>query len=690
MPGLYLLTLAASALWLGNRLPFHNDILAYVYPERAFNLESIRSGLIPLWNPYLSCGIPHLANWQSAFFYPPYWLLNTLGLPHGLVWLALLHEAWAYAGFFFWARSQKSGGWVAALGALSFAGSAHFIRCWINLPFIATASWIPWVFLSVHQALQHRRLKESLLAVAVLSLQLLAGYPTFVFYTWVVLLFWMALEHPLASVIGRVVILLGASLLLTSLQWFPFFEFLTYTTHDHWNLFPYYTHPWEYLTLFHPTFLGVPGASDYRSDSTNSLFGDLYFGLIPCLVWMASLVFKRTRAGFWGPLSLLLLVWMAGPSLFLWKLVPATAFNLLEPSKAVGLFLFAACTSLCRFLGNPDPSAEGIKKTSWVWVLAALWLVDLLVLPFRLTDRIPNPYRDPILQRQVGEIQKEADGERLLALQTSPFMSVAGEKTDDEMKERLSRVFPDNLLPNTNMVWGLRTVTGYFSLQTENLKDTMRYLNLGFPYSGDLLEIAGVRAFLLPQPLPAPKYRLAGKIGKNFLSLDSQASVDMRRVPGTAEFPDRPSLLNVLAQPNSQWREKIYLERNSDRTLVQLSPVSRLLALRPTKDIYRPSGNWIFAFTDSPAPGYVVFNESYAPGWHAWVDGKPTPILRAYGLFMAVAVESGGQQADFRYEPATFRLGLFITLLALAGFSAGFLRIIPGFVYNFGNRGKKR
>ena len=68
----------------------------------------------------------------------------------------------------------------------------------------------------------------------------------------------------------------------------------------------------------------------------------------------------------------------------------------------------------------------------------------------------------------------------------------------------------------------------------------------------------------------------------------------------------------------------------------------------------------------------MVFDESYAPGWHAWVDGKPRPILRAYGLFMAVAAGPGLHRVDFHYEPATFRLGLFLSLSALAALAAAF------------------
>jgi hypothetical protein len=71
----------------------------------------------------------------------------------------------------------------------------------------------------------------------------------------------------------------------------------------------------------------------------------------------------------------------------------------------------------------------------------------------------------------------------------------------------------------------------------------------------------------------------------------------------------------------------------------------------------------------------AVFNDTYFPGWNAYVDGKAVPILRANSLFRGVVVPPGHHTIAFRYEPASLHIGLSIsgvTLAALAGF--GFLR----------------
>src|ERR1700689_3638646 len=41
------------------------------YPAAFFTRESFWHGEVPLWNPYNSCGIPFLAQWNTMTLYPP-------------------------------------------------------------------------------------------------------------------------------------------------------------------------------------------------------------------------------------------------------------------------------------------------------------------------------------------------------------------------------------------------------------------------------------------------------------------------------------------------------------------------------------------------------------------------------------------------------------------------------------------
>ncbi len=355
--------------------------------------------------------------------------------------------------------------------------------------------------------------------------------------------------------------------------------------------------------------------------------------------------------------------------------MPLRFLEWLEPSKAVGLFLFCAITSavlsLQAFFKKGRMPLPPVLAAS---LLALLWVLDMGRVPFLLLQPMPDPYQEQTLGDKAGKLRRLVEGKRMLSLHTAQEMEFTGEQT--QVTERIFALQTHSFLANSNAVWGLRSVDRYLFLQVEGSENLVKYFNQGFPYKGSLLDVAGVGLFLQPQPLPAPRYKVVGKLDDDFLNLNLQASSDMRWVGGKIEYPDRPSVLNSLASPGNDWKKKIFLEKSPGESFTALAPVDRSLGTetRERNGYSRESAGRASFNENFPGLGYVVFNETYAPGWHAWVDGAPTPILRAYGLFMGVGVPAGkAHQVDFRYEPASFRLGLFITLLTLAFFAGGVL-----------------
>ena len=70
--------------------PMFDPIQQYL-PWRIYAVESLRSGFIPLWNPYAFCGTPFLANLQSTLLYPLNALFLLTGARQGFGISAILH-----------------------------------------------------------------------------------------------------------------------------------------------------------------------------------------------------------------------------------------------------------------------------------------------------------------------------------------------------------------------------------------------------------------------------------------------------------------------------------------------------------------------------------------------------------------------------------------------------------------------
>ena len=123
--------------------PLRWDGIAQFYPWRLFAADTLRSGYLPLWNPYQFCGTPFVANSQSAVFYPPNLLFTVLPTMRAFGVSAILHLAMAGWFTYLLLRRLNCSEIAALLGGVVFAFSGWQIA-WLQLPtFLATSCWIP-------------------------------------------------------------------------------------------------------------------------------------------------------------------------------------------------------------------------------------------------------------------------------------------------------------------------------------------------------------------------------------------------------------------------------------------------------------------------------------------------------------------------------------------------------------------
>ena len=705
---LFLLSLLVWAFRFLGHFPAFTDTLEYVFPEKWFNVESFQKGLLPLWNPYVACGQPHLANFQSAVFYPPFWIWGLTGLTNWFFFLPLAHSLWAALGFFLWMRENQTNRMVSSLGAVSYGGSAMAALYWGFPTHMAAYAWVPWIFWACLRYIHKPNLPTWSGVALCWSFQLLAGYPYFTLYTTLFLGVWLWREKPGWRPAFALGASLGAGMALTCAHWFPFADFLGYLRREGWQE-PVYCLRWVNLsTLFSPNILGIPGTQGYWGDYPNFIFGNLYLGLVPLGLFLLGFWPKGEKGGrFWSLSALVVVVWMAGVYFPLWKLLPQRWLETFEPTKAAFLFIFCALTAAGKAWEHPIIHHRGSetqrKAVLLVWVLGVLWLVDALAVPYRVLHLVADPYRNPRVYQAAAGVKALAGEGRMVSFRNQGrFYSPKVHDFEGSFLETAM-----TFRPNTQVIWGISSTAGYLSIYLDGYQDLKSYTDKGFPFDGRVLDAAGAKVFVLPDKLPAFKYKLAYPQGPVFDIQNAGAMPAAWEADQVREFPGRAPVFGALLDPRAFLENQVFTEKSTDGGAVRLPPVGRTLKEDSRPSVLEGAKGWmtqwagkilgpnpelkttrpgpceaVFAI-NTPRPGYLVFDESYAPGWRAWFDGKPETIFRAYGYWMAALTpEAGAHRVVFRYEPVAVRLGLFLSLVFGTAFGLGFLggRKLPGFV----------
>lgn len=153
--------------------------------------------------------------------------------------------------------------------------------------------------------------------------------------------------------------------------------------------------------------------------------------------------------------------------------------------------------------------------------------------------------------------------------------------------------------------------------------------------------------------------------GENvYLAELAEVTPRARMVYRVTVVPDDDAALGALRQNPTLVREQIVLlGRHAEDAAAHRVPAEGATGSVELVSYGARRAQWMVTSTE---PGFLFLSDAYYPGWKAYVDGEPLPILRANVAFRAVPIPAGQHEVKFRYEPASVRFGLVVSLLSLA------------------------
>jgi hypothetical protein len=130
-------------------------------------------------------------------------------------------------------------------------------------------------------------------------------------------------------------------------------------------------------------------------------------------------------------------------------------------------------------------------------------------------------------------------------------------------------------------------------------------------------------------------------------------------VAGTSIFQTSPlETLRQMASPDFDAQGNVILAADPGS-----SPAAEGSGSAGQVEITARQPNKVTLKADLTRPGYVVLLDRYDSNWHASLDGREVPVLRANQLFRAVYVPAGAHQLCFAYRQSGLLLGAIVSAL---------------------------
>jgi len=711
---LLLISLAVFWPWLfAGRALYWGDMGVYFQPLLHFERVQLAHGTLPLWNPLVYCGTPFLGNPQTWPLYPATFLVPWLPASRFLTVSCVLHLA--LGGAFFWLFLRRGmlrlGPWPSLLGAAAFMLDGFVVTKAQYPNMLQAVAWTPLILLLTERLIRKRNARAALGLGLALGLQLLAAHAQMTLYTLylalilVVFRLWGHDKHAWLQSAGWGIAALCVGLGLSCGQWLPVVDARRLAVRQALSLARVNRlHlPWVELTNFVlPYRYGSPLRGNYGGAGA-AWETACYAGTVTVVLAIAALVYclrvpgARRETCFWLAVfagSAWLATGMSG-GLFpvVYALVPGMKlFH--DPARfllgtAIALPVLGAL-GLQAVLQSPRLPSPRLAHWAGAACLLALVLdmapYDRGLYPTLPVQTLEDPAQgsvvvralraDPVLAAQAG---------RVLAIDNDTALEQFQSWTD--YQAHLPGYIPrlaQTMMPNLPALAGIAEAEGYEPLvlaRSARLSSvavgSLRAASSGNPSSQSLASIApllgwmSVRAVVAYRPQPP------------------------RAVPGLAPlltWADADTVHHGFVQTNTLWqpRARVYPTWQVVPTNAPFA-LSPALLSNPAVEGHAPASN---AAPGPPTPatltrddpdcvavalpaaslqngGLLVLADTHFPGWHAFVDNHPAPLLRANGVFRAVVVPPHARGVVFSYQPVSVRLGLYISLLTTALLLAG-------------------
>ena len=677
----------------------HYDLCELEIPRLQFFARSIHSGHLPLWNPHIWLGQPVLGSSQPGLLNPLNLVFaSLLSLKDGelsfgaLNWLfVVLHFLGGWFCYLF-CRGMSLPAIPSVIGGLAFA-STGFFGTTPHLDLASAAALTPLIFLFAFRLwIRGAMLSNAVPLGLVLGLAWLTGHHEIpLISSYAVLLGTLGifvyrlcrsrrLEWPILA--GSAVAFCLA-FAISAVQTLPLIEFgrlakrwvgmpnpIGWGERVAYNVHALYSMPWR-------------GLAEFLIPREDTPVWSNYVGVTVVALAILALIYRWTDPAvrMLGILGLFALLYALGAHTpfhrILYELLPMMD-KARSPDR--GLYLAGFVLSALASFGANVLMKIGIGRRNIVWIAIlcaipatagfashAQYALKSLAAGIVLTFIAWNVAR-PKVNRLAGYILVAmvlleattcasyrvaylGTGQGVCAWALRDYRELGEKLRGDTSPHRVAAEY-NQLMTDMGDLFGLDAVQSFVAAVPSNV---LR-LELHSPHTGQLIGVTHRVAKREPQA----DETMIGEYARGVRLFEVQSAMPRAWIVHQVE----------VVKSEDELRRAIYDPATNFAATALMLNRGAPLAQCPGSDavtVFRPNSDTLLAHADLQCRGLLVVSDSFYPGWRAYVDHRPEPIIEVFGALRGVVLDAGSHNVEMRYQPLSVYIG---ALLGLAGLVA--------------------
>ena len=703
------------------------DTVRQIYPWKTLSLELLKSGKLPLWNPYNFSGTPLLANFQSAALYPLNIVYMFTSQISGWSYLAALQPLLATIFTYFFIRSIGARVLGSLLASISF-GFGGFMSVWLEYNTVGhVILWLPLILLAIEKL--HKRLTALWILILALAhaFALLAGHPQIYGYLLIFSLLYIhgRTKSQPSKIWLTLISLLGVG--IASIQLVPGIELIKLSARSPHDFHQFFTgiliQPWQFIAMVFPNFFGNPATRTYWLNDT--FLGKVTtIGIVP--LFFLPGIFRRfdriVRWFFIASITIVILI-SANPISYLFYKLPLPIISSSSPTLMA--YLLAFCMSILCGLGLDYWISE--KHSVQKLIKRTIQVAGLLIVIFLSIKIPPLQAHAAVINRAViyGGIVSVATLGLFWVAITKPkllkaavvLMLLVHVADLFIFFQRFNPFIPSSLVfPSHDITTFIKTHTDarYWGYGTAAIPANLATQFEGFSPEGydplypkwygefiySYTNGALLKTFTNSTRSDAAIVSGFGSNGlsdakKNKILATLSVGYILDRTENGSTQETFPSDRFQIAYQKGDWHifksltfaPRVFLaqtvqtyKNEADFSEKFFSP-----SFDPTRNVLLPAmpaelsnntatgsaiitnytTDTVSVLTKSDATKILVLTDTYYPGWIAKIDDKPTKIIRANWTQRALLVPAGTHTVTFHYEPHSVRLGMILSMISI-------------------------